>query len=101
VLSEALGKPCRRNLNECRDGNSGDIVLPASVPFCVQAKIGQNPPTWRALAEARAAAECHQEPVAILRRNGRGSTPATDVAVIPLAVFAGMLRALYGKRTDG
>lgn len=96
MLSDAIGAPCMRNLEEVRSGNSGDILLPSHVPYSVQCKVGAAPPVWRAIVEARAAAKPGQVPLAIVRRNGAGSRPAEDLALLPVDAFVALLSSVYG-----
>jgi hypothetical protein len=101
TLFTTLGLDSVRELDECRDGNLGDVRLPPHVPFCVQCKVGATPPVWRAIAEARAAAKPGHTPVAIVRRNGAGRRPSEDLAVLPLATFAALLARIYGEGGNG
>lgn len=93
LLTEASGLPCARNLTECRDGNTGYVHgLPG---FTIQCKVGRRPDdVYRAVREASQAACSGQHPVAIVRRNGSGSRPADDLAVLPLSSFLALLRSL-------
>lgn len=56
-----------RNLTECRDANSGDLVHVK--PFAVQIKCGAAPSPWRAMREARAAADPGDYPIAVVKRD--------------------------------
>jgi len=97
-MFEAIGIDAKRNLEEVRSGNSGDLVLPDDVPFSVQCKVGKRPPIYRALREAVEAAEDGETPVAIIRRNGSGSRPPDDLAVLPLEAFLRLVEALRRVR---
>ncbi len=88
------GVPAERNLTECRTGNAGDLELPAWCPLSVQVKVGARPNAYEALREARESAGERLVPVAILRRNGRGSVPPDDLAVLPLDEFLDLVRGL-------
>lgn len=94
--TEALGVPCKRNLEEVRSGNRGDIVVPG-VPLSIQCKVGVRPPIYEALDEAVAAAREGDVPVAIIRRN-RGRGPRQDIAVMPLDHYLGFIAALWGRK---
>lgn len=94
-----LGVPCERTLTECRDGNVGDLDLPAWVPLRVQAKVGASPAPWSALREARTASGPGLRPVALLKRSGAGSRPSEEVAVLPLDDFFELVRLLLASGT--
>jgi predicted amidohydrolase YtcJ len=49
----ACGYEADRNLEECRDGNTGDIKTNA--PLVVQCKAGKRPNVWQAVREAEEA----------------------------------------------
>lgn len=91
---KAVGIDAERNLTECRTGNAGDLVIPPDVPLTVQAKVGARPPIYEAVAEAVEARRPGDHPVALIRRNGRGSAPPTDLAVLPLDSFLELVRTL-------
>lgn len=88
------GIPAERSLTEVRDGNTGDLDLPRHVPLTVQAKVGKQPRIYDALLEAEEAAGPGQHPVAIVRRNGSGSRPPTDMAILPLEDFFELVEQL-------
>ena len=94
-LFRDAGIPAERNLEEVRGGNLGDIVLPKDTPLTIQCKVGRQPPVYGALKEAEEAAPPGHFPVALVRRNGAGSRPSDDVAVLRLEDFielVGLLR---------
>ena len=92
-----IGIDAERNLEEVRHGNSGDIVLPASVPLTVQVKCGARPNPYQALREAREAAEPTKRfVVAIVHMDGVGPRKAVEMACMPLDDFfeiVGLLKA--------
>ncbi|HSW31894.1 MAG TPA: hypothetical protein VLH75_20590 [Longimicrobiales bacterium] len=93
-LFRQAGVPAERNLSECRTGNAGDLELAAWCPLSVQVKVGERPNVWEAIREAQESAGETLVPVAILRRNGRGSRPPEDLAVLPLDEFLDLVRGL-------
>jgi len=100
-MFEAIGIDAKRNLEEVRSGNSGDLVLPDDVSFCVQCKVGKRPPIYRAVREAVEAAEegeSPEVPVAIIWRDGSGSRSPDDLAVIPLEASLRLVEALRRVR---
>jgi len=88
----ALGIYALRNLEEVRSGNSGDLML--RIPLSVQAKVGARPPIYEAVTQAQEAAGDQDVPVAMIRRNGAGSRPPDDLAVMPLDSFFEIVGAL-------
>ena len=91
----AIGIPAERNLTETRTGNAGDIDLPPDIPLLVQAKCGGAPRIYRALAEAVEAADgTGRVPVALIHRDGAGSRPADEIAVLQLEDFMEMVDQL-------
>lgn len=92
------GIPAQRALSECRDGNTGDLVFPEGHRLTVQAKCGAAPNVWQALREAVEAAPEGHLPVAIVRRNGAGSRPPEDLAVLRLADLLPRLRVLLAPQ---
>jgi hypothetical protein len=93
----AIGIDAERCLEECRAGNQGDIELPAGVPLVVQARVGAGPSLWEALRDAKAAPEASRPgvvAVGIVRRNGAGSRPPDDVAILSLDDFMHLVRLL-------
>lgn len=85
MIQQATGVPCVRNLEECRDGNAGD--LKTGLPLAVQCKVGARPDIYGAVRQAAEAAIPGQHPVAIVRRNGSGHRAPEDLAIMPLADF--------------
>jgi hypothetical protein len=93
----ALGIAAERRLDEPRAGNQGDLLLPPGVPLVVQARVGARPGLWEALRDARAAPEASRPgvvAVGIVRRNGAGSRPPDDVAILSLDDFMGLVGLL-------
>ena len=90
-----VGIAAERSLSEARDGNTGDLDLPASVPLTVQCKTGARPPIYRAVAQAVEAAGVGRHPVAIVHRDGSRHVPADELAVMPLADFLELVEALH------
>lgn len=78
------GIRARRNLEEVRSGNRGDLEFPDGEGLAVQLKVGENPSVWKAIQEAVEAAGPDDLPIAIVRRNQRGSRPKQDIAVLRL-----------------
>ena len=93
-MFRAIGIPAERRLDESRQGNAGDLILPPRVPLSIQCKVGQRPPMYAAVEEAAEAATPGQHPVAVIRRNGGGARPATDLAVLPLEDFLKLVEQL-------
>ena len=99
LLSDATGLRYRRVLTETRDGNLGDVDADGS-PYVVQCKVGAAPSPWRAQREAVEAADnegAGRVPLALVRRNGSGSRPAVDLAVLRLDDLLAIL-ASSGER---
>lgn len=97
-MFKAIGIQAERNLEEVRSGNSGDLDLPPDVPFTVQCKVGQRPRIYDAVREAEEAAEPGEHPVAIVRRNGSGNRPPTDMAILPLENFMELVEQLWTEK---
>ena len=85
-LSAALGVSVQRRLDETREGNAGDLLIPG-VPLVVQCKVGKRPPIYKALAQAQEVAGEEDVPAAMIRRNGSGRRPSEDFVVLPLEDF--------------
>lgn len=85
-----------RNLEECRDGNSGDVKCP--YPLAIQCKVGARPDIYGAVKEAEEAAEPkHHFAVAVVKRNGSRHVAPDELAVMPLDHFlelVDLLRAM-------
>lgn len=92
--TEALGVPCRRNLEEVRSGNSGDVITPG-VPLSIQCKVGARPPIYEALKEAEEAAGPEDVPVAIIRRNRSGKRSKQDLVVMRIEHYLEFIRAVW------
>lgn len=67
----------QRSLEEVRSGNCGDLVNVK--PLAVQTKCGAAPSVWRALREARAAADPGDYAVAIVRRDCERAIAVMDL----------------------
>lgn len=96
IFTEA-GIPTERCLTEARDGNVGDLEFPTGLPLTAQCRVGARPSVWRALKDAEAAAGPDTLPVALVRRNGAGSRPSEDVAVLRLPDLVGLVAELVER----
>lgn len=94
-LEEATGLPYCRVLTEARDGNCGDVDAPGS-PFSVQCKVGAAPRIYDALREAVEASEGERIPLAVVKKNGSGSRPPVEMAVLPLGAFLELVASHAG-----
>lgn len=84
------GLPADRQLEETREGNLGDLKFHDAAPFVVQCRDykAPGPSAWKALADARAAADPGQAPVALCRvRYGRGTKSLRVAVMYPRDVF--------------
>jgi len=91
LLSEATGLDYQRVLTESRDGNVGDVDADGGA-LSVQCKIGARPNPYQALREAvEAAGASGRLPVAVLRKNGSGSRPPEDLAVLRIEDFVALI----------
>lgn len=94
ALEELEGVEASRTLNETREGNVGDVDV--NLPIAVQAKAGQRPRIYDAVAEAKEASGPGEHPVAAVKRSHGRGVPADRLAVLPLEDFVeiiGLLRA--------
>lgn len=97
-IRSTVGVEAVRNLEECRDGNAGDVKCPA-LPIAWQCKVGARPDIYGAVEEASAVADPkHHFAVAVVKRNGTRHRPADELAVLPLAHFLDLLNLLMANR---
>jgi hypothetical protein len=77
------GISAKRNLNETREGNRGDVL--SNIPFVIEAKNKDQPSVWKAVEEADEASEELPDSkggIAFVRRkNGRGRKADKRVAM--------------------
>lgn len=83
------GARAKRVLIETREGNSGDVEN--ALGWCVQCKVGAQPPIYDAVREAQEAAREDDIPMAFIRRNAAPSRGKAEFVVIPIDAFFRLL----------
>ena len=100
------GWDARRNVTETQTGNTGDVwILDADgrKQIVIQAKNMARPDVWKAIAEAREAADKDPDrpvPFAVVKRTAKPGGPREEIAVVEWSRFRGLLALALGGR-DG
>lgn len=96
------GWDARRNVSETQTGNTGDVWILDSTGrklAVVQAKSMARPDVWKAIAEAREAADKDPDrplALAVVKRTAKPGRPREEIAVVEWSFFRELLRLAYG-----